>query len=119
MSSAIKMKFKGLDAFISGVEKQPKKIQKEIDGAIWETAQRVERAAKLNAPVDTGYLRQNIVAKKTGNLTARVDSFAFYSFYQEYGTRKMAAHPYFRPAINNEYPRLFLICQAIVNGGIK
>ena len=118
MSGAVSVKFKGLDAFISGVSGQSKVIQKEIDGAIWESAQRIERAAKLNAPVDTGYLRQNIAAKKTGNLQARVDSFAVYSFYQEYGTRYMAAQPYFRPAINNEYPRLFLICQSIVNKGV-
>lgn len=102
MSGGVKIKWKGFNAFASGLEKASKKVEQEAGGIIFETALGIEKTAKKNAPYDTGFLRNNIAAKRVNTLTSRVDSFAPYSIYLEKGTRKMAAQPYFQPAINNE-----------------
>jgi HK97 gp10 family phage protein len=58
----------------------------------------IEAHAKANAPVDTGNLRNSINTTGSG-LAYEVTSPAVYSVYQEYGTRKMAAHPFMTPAV--------------------
>jgi len=55
-----------------------------------------ERAAEL-APVDTGELRGSIGPQRLGEGWAVVAS-APHAGYVEYGTSKMAAQPYLRPA---------------------
>jgi HK97 gp10 family phage protein len=55
-----------------------------------------ERAAEL-APVDTGELRGSIGPQRLGGGWAVVAS-APHAGYVEYGTSKMAAQPYLRPA---------------------
>lgn len=47
---------------------------------------------------DTGVLSRNIEANRTGALTAEVASKAAYAAPLEFGTSKMAARPYMRPA---------------------
>lgn len=51
---------------------------------------------------DTGVLADNIEAVMTGPLTAEVSSNAGYSRPLEYGTSKMAARPFMRPARDKE-----------------
>jgi HK97 gp10 family phage protein len=52
------------------------------------------------APVDTGYLRSAIYDVLDPVVhTLTVYSPAFYSIYQEFGTRFIRPHPYIRPAI--------------------
>ena len=65
---------------------------------VQKTAADVEAQAKTFAPVDTGYLRSSIQAQPTGALSAIVNCGADYGIYQEYGTSKMAAHPFMVPA---------------------
>jgi HK97 gp10 family phage protein len=116
--SGVTMKFKGMNSYIAGVEGKSKAIQKEVGNAIYESAQRVAKEAQKNAPVDTGHLKQNIVASRLSAMTARIDSFANYSWYVEKGTRKMDPQPFLQPAINNESVRIYLICQSIVQNGV-
>lgn len=56
--------------------------------------------AKSTCPVDTGYLRSQIgtIGDDGG---VEIWSDAYYSAYQEYGTSRMAAQPYFEAAIQN------------------
>jgi HK97 gp10 family phage protein len=59
----------------------------------------VEGQAKLLAPVDIGNLKASIngrVNRDTGIVGTDVN----YAEYQEYGTRKMDAQPYMRPALD-------------------
>lgn len=67
---------------------------------MWEQmGQLFQEKAQATCPVDTGYLKRNIgyQADKGG---LEVWSDAPYSAYQEYGTWKMRAQPYFEAAIN-------------------
>jgi HK97 gp10 family phage protein len=68
--------------------------------ALTESALIVEGAAKANCPVDTGNLRSSI-NHKVDATTAQVGTNVEYSEYVEYGTSKMAAQPYLRPALDS------------------
>lgn len=60
----------------------------------------IEKEAKLRAPVDTGRLRASINTYPTiPSDVIRVSDGVNYGFFQEFGTSKMKAQPYFRPAI--------------------
>lgn len=69
------------------------------------TAARVERDAKILAPVDTGNLRNSISTTLTGDgrskvMSAEVGPTASYGRYVELGTSRMAAQPYLFPALD-------------------
>lgn len=56
-------------------------------------------AAKRKCPVDTGRLRASL-DHKVEDLMLILGSPVEYAPYQEYGTDKMPAQPYLRPAID-------------------
>lgn len=63
---------------------------------------RVESAAKRLAPVDTGRLRSSItwrLERDSAGLMAVVGTNVHYAPYQEFGTSRMPAHPFLRPAL--------------------
>lgn len=65
-------------------------------------AVRVERTAKRLAPVDTGRLRSSInwrLESDARGLVAVIGTDVDYAVHQEFGTVKMAAHPFLRPAL--------------------
>jgi len=60
----------------------------------------VENAAKVNCPVDTGNLRGSITHKvDKQDLSVTIGTNVDYAPYQEFGTYKMKAHPFLRPAL--------------------
>lgn len=62
----------------------------------------VVSVAKQNAPVDTGTLRDSIegtVRTDGGDIILVVGSPVEYAVYVEFGTSKMEAQPYLRPAL--------------------
>jgi len=63
----------------------------------------IERDAKSIAPVDTGNLRASIesrvIRNNDGKITGVVGSNVKYAPFQEFGTSKMGAQPYLRPAV--------------------
>lgn len=65
-------------------------------------ALRVQRAAKRLCPVDTGRLRASIawrMGRDWRGLYAIVGTNVHYAAYVEFGTRRMRARPYLRPAL--------------------
>jgi len=68
-----------------------------------KTAKDIEGTAKQLAPVDTGFLRSGITTSDLRNVSqespsAEVVASANYSAYLEFGTSRMAPHPFMRPA---------------------
>lgn len=71
-------------------------------------AERILTHAQQNCPVDTGFLRS------TGYIVLRDDDVeigfsADYASYVEFGTRKMDAQPYLRPAIDDSEEEFLVI----------
>lgn len=65
-------------------------------------ATRTTTAAKRLAPVDTGRLRASIAQEIGGDddgLVARVGTNVEYAPYLEFGTSRMSARPFLRPAL--------------------
>jgi HK97 gp10 family phage protein len=63
---------------------------------------RVDRGAKRLAPVDTGRLRSSItweMGQEGTVIVGRVGTNVHYAPYLEFGTRRMRARPFLRPAL--------------------
>ena len=76
------------------------------DRIVEESARAIEGGAKINAPVDTGNLRNSISVQKAGEAKRRIGASAEYAIFQEMGTRHHAAHPFLKPAFDDEVPHL-------------
>lgn len=70
-----------------------------VDKLLVETCAKIESDAKTMAPVDTGALRNSIEFEGEGELTYIVHDGVEYGVFNELGTRFMAAHPFFIPAV--------------------
>jgi HK97 gp10 family phage protein len=93
---------------LGGWKNWAKQARTWCEGAVRSYVERigegiVQEARRL-APVDTGFLRSTIdwaiVGEGISGMTLHVFVGATYGIFQEFGTRKMAPHPYMRPAIN-------------------
>lgn len=81
----------------------------DTETALHDTGQRIVEDAQANAPIGTqaedvpGFLRDNISVSEpvptAGGAHVIVTSGAPYSVEVEYGTSKMPAEPFFRPAL--------------------
>lgn len=60
----------------------------------------VETHAKLLAPIDTGALKGSIEVYEATPVQALIGPSVDYAEHQEFGTVRMAAHPYMRPALD-------------------
>lgn len=70
-----------------------------------EFGEMFEEQAKATCPVDTGYLRAHI-GHQADSGGCEIWSDAPYSAYQEYGTSRMRAQPYFEAAMANAYANI-------------
>ncbi len=85
---------------ITGVEKTIKKFkrfgeegEKVVEQITSIKAKEIEAEAKRLAPVDKGFLRQNIVRQQLGELSHQIIAFAPYAAYQEFGTGRLISIP--------------------------
>lgn len=77
----------------------------------------VEGRAKLTAPIDTGHLRATIQAMRRNEQLWVVLVGAEYGVYQEFGTRYMAAQPYFLPAVEATRRNMKQIAESVLRRG--
>lgn len=98
---------------ITGVDELSKKLKQnvqmqDVKNLVKQHTANFQQTAQRNAPVRTGTLKRGIAIRIQDNgMTGIIYDPVEYSPYQEWGTRFMAAHPYFKPAYNIERP-LFL-----------
>ena len=81
------------------------KIQKAIGTGLDKAGFQIERDAKIFSPVRTGRLRASINKFRT-KLMLRVQDNVHYGIYQEFGTRKMNAHPFMKPSLIKNIPKI-------------
>lgn len=96
----------------------PKAIEEGSKAAILELVTKVTAQAKSLAPVDTGQLRGSIMGEVKGGEFGHqegprinknpkdgegyVGTAVLHGIYNEFGTRKLQAQPFLRPAISAE-----------------
>ena len=78
--------------------------RRRVSQAVRKAAFDIEARAKTKAPVDTGALKNSIQARAVDELTSEVIVGVSYGIYQEFGTVRMPAHPYLRPAVEEVRP---------------
>lgn len=77
----------------------------QLRAALMVGAMPIQTAAVQKAPVLTGTLRSSIhteTAETDNGAVARIGTNVEYAIHQEFGTRKMAAQPYLRPAFDEQ-----------------
>lgn len=90
----------------SELSRKLKKMKEGLNEAPLAVALMIEGEAKKLCPVDTGRLRASIHAGKKGKGVAYVGTNVEYAPFVEFGTYKMRAKPYLRPAAKKVLSRL-------------
>lgn len=96
---AKKTKVTGVEKFLSNLTAFTDEVESEVKSITKEVAYKIERDAKQNAPVDTGYLRNSIQTEiEDDGYYARIFTATEYASFVEFGTSKQHAHPFLFPA---------------------
>ena len=105
MSVDVTFDVQGVDELVQSMQRLDKAMQERVRAWLYDWAKRVVEEAKRNAPVRTGYLRSKIYAMAQ-EWVVEIGAWAAYSYFVEFGTRYMAAHPFLYPAIQEFLPEL-------------
>lgn len=91
----VKITVAGLDRTQRKWKNLSKNLQKALNVGIQNALVPLTRRAKMEAPVDTGYLRNNIIPDRSvSDGVGHLNSWADYSRFVEYGTSRQAPNPY-------------------------
>lgn len=74
----------------------------------------VETYAKIRCPVDTGFLRNSITVDEVTPMEAVIAPHTDYAEHVEFGTSRMAAQPYMRPALDEHESEILQAVEATV-----
>ncbi|MDM7455481.1 HK97-gp10 family putative phage morphogenesis protein [Lacticaseibacillus paracasei] len=100
----INVKWSGLDNLIEELGVTAGATIEAAASAMKITTGQVQATAKQVAPKRTGYMANNIsvdpVKKTATSVTGTVNAKADYSSFVEFGTYKMSAQPFIRPAVS-------------------
>lgn len=106
------IEIKGLEDILKKLNDLPDKLEnKIIRSSLRKGANVIRDEARLFAPVGSGDLKKSIVVSgkrgKKGSIAFKIRPVAkkngvtkFYGLSNEFGTSKMAAHPFMRPAFD-------------------
>lgn len=87
MSTGLTVKVEGLENLQKLLKSKSEIVDKELPRVLYKAALRIERDAKLLAPVDTGALRASIHTIKINKFTYWVADGVNYGVFQEVGTK--------------------------------
>ena len=87
--------------FHSNVNEIINRKNEGIERALEAIGIQAEAYAKLKAPFDTGRLHNSITHAPEGDDTEILGTAVEYAPYQEFGTRRTPAHPFFKPAVQD------------------
>lgn len=90
-----------------------------VQDVIGVAALAIEGEAKVLSPYKTGALRSSIAAKPVATYTWEVAPHKDYAIFQEFGTYKMAAHPYMRPAAEHQKGPFMAAIKAAIDKAIE
>ena len=91
-------------------------LREQKEAALEAIGLQAEGYAKAKCPVDTGNLRNSISHAASGD-SAYIGTNVEYAPYVEFGTRKMAAQPYLKPAAEGHAAEYKAIAETYLKGG--
>jgi len=95
-----KIRYKG-DKKLSATLIKKSKLINKVDDDLGKSAFKVERDAKIGAPVNKGILRNSINTSKLKFLKWKVADGVNYGKFQEFGTRFLAGKHFMQKAVKN------------------
>lgn len=95
----------GAERLTMAIRGSSRKVMEQSSQVIRNNTEKLKASAKAKAPVDTGFLKNNITSSYPNRLEGRVKSEAAYSGYQEYGTRFQTGTAHIRPALQEIEPQ--------------
>ncbi len=98
----VSMRITGTERVRKMLDNASIQVKKKVSGDIMKAAFVVEGEAKSRCPVDTGRLKSSIHSWKSGDFEAQVGDGVDYGVFVEYGTSRMGAQPFLRPALTNK-----------------
>lgn len=99
------------------IDKLKKKVRESISAGVSLSADAVKKEIRNRAPSDTGELRDSIKTAKNGTVVS-VYSDSDHAGFVEFGTSKMAAKPFFRPAIDTSKSAFFSTMKKTIQDAI-
>lgn len=81
-------------------------------------ATRIVTTAQSRARVRTGYMRESTVVENAGQLQATAHAQAFYSGFQDLGTRYIAGDHWFSGAVEMERARIPDDLRSLIEGAL-
>lgn len=105
-------------SFVEIIDNSPlfrEALHQRVPKALEAIGLKAEGYAKGYAPHDTGRL-MNSISHAIDDDTAYIGTNVEYAVYQEMGTRKMAAHPFLTPAVQNHVGEYQQIVESILKG---
>lgn len=103
------------------LEQSTGEVRTRVAQAVRLVGSKVERDAKIAAPVDTGFLRNSISTRMSGNAntsTAEVSAGANYAEYVELGTSRMSPQPFLFPAFERNKQPFIDALQQLLDGAL-
>lgn len=104
--AAAKVTVDGVDELVRKLQGLARKATPaQARAALMAGALPIQTAAAQKAPVDTGTLRRSIhteTAEIDSGVAARIGTNVEYAAAQEFGTSRMRAQPYLRPAYDEQ-----------------
>jgi len=94
------------DDFTPKLADAPGKIKQFVTENMTEVGAEMMSYSRSIVPVRTGWLRSSIFFQISMELEAQFGAAATYALFVEYGTWKMAARPFIRPALDAYNTRL-------------
>lgn len=98
----------GLRGVQSALRKFPAEVRSQLPRMVKEAAEPVRARAQTLAPWKTGALAGSVrIVGGSNRIAVRAGGKkAFYARFQEYGTKKMPAHPFLKPAVEERGDRV-------------
>jgi HK97 gp10 family phage protein len=114
----LRIETREIRALEQSLELADRDARRKAYDAVRKAGFEVERRAKINAPVDTGFLMNSINTGFEGDVystgfSAEVGPGARYGVFVETGTQNMAPQPYLGPALDEVEPSFVAALQDI------
>lgn len=127
--SAFELSYTNLDALVANFYAADEEIQQEFRDLVEATAYDLQDLTRFLAPKLTHYMSEHVHVRFTASkLGFEVGwdaadffeaGFAFYPFFQEYGTRYLAAQPSLGPAYRQIIPGFKLRAGQVASRALK